>query len=367
MRRWLCALQIGVLSSVLWPAVASASLGDSFAPQPIDLSTQLFARLFGEASDRDAAFNAAAGDPLAETPLRDFAFRVDDTTIATVSAPAIVAQLPVPNSSLSDASFAPPTPLRSSSNLNSIADLGAQLRVPAVEYYESAAPVPTNAPATHRFDLSGLEVAPVPPAAFAPTLEASSPNETSAGVKMPVRLGKLRFSPHAEAALAQSPQTTFDNGALGAGATLNVRAGARNLGVDLSSQLEHATLSAPQFSTTGTTSTLNLAGDNLPVFVPAYADVSAHTLSAGVTVPVTRSLNANLQFDTQHLLGTYSQPGASTLDANNTIYGAQLTYNIPRSSSAISFSASQYHFQDNILPSNALTQTNANVNFTIKF
>ena len=103
------------------------------------------------------------------------------------------------------------------------------------------------------------------------------------------------------------------------------------------------------------------------MFVPAYADVSAHTLSTGVTVPVTRSLTANLQFDTQHLLGTYGQPGMSNLDANNTIYGAQLTYKIPRWSSAISFSASQYHFQDNLVPSNALTQTNANVNFTIKF
>ena len=362
MRRWLCALQIGVLTAVLWPGIASASLADSFAPQPIDLSAKLFARLFGESTDSQAAFNAEAGDPLAETPLRDLAFRVDDTAIATVNTPTIVVQLPAPSASLSDASFAPPP-----SRANSIAGLSAQLRVPAVEYYEEAAPVPTDAPATHRFGLSGLRIASVSSPAFAPTLEASAPGETSAGVKMPVRLGKLRFSPHAEAALTQNVQPDFNTGALGAGATINVRAGARNLGVDLSSQLEHATLSAPQFSTSGTSTTLNLAGDNLPVFVPAYADVSAHTLSTGVTVPVTRSLTANVQFDTQHLLGTYSQPGASGLDANNTIYGAQLTYNIPRSTSAISFSASQYHFQDNLMPSNALTQTNANVNFTIKF
>ena len=363
MRRWLCVLQIGVLTSVLWPGIASASLGASFAPQPIDLSAQLFARLFGESTDRDAAFSAEAGDPLAETPLRDLAFRVDDTAIEAATTPTIVVQVPAPSTSLADASFAPPAP----SHTESISDLSAQLHVPAVEYYEGAAPVPTDAPATHRFDLSGLQVAPLPSAAFGPTLETSSPVETSAGVKMPVRLGRLRFSPHAEAALTQNAQPSFNNGALGAGATLNVRAGARNVGVDLSSQLEHATLSAPQFSTGGASTTLNLAGDNLPVFVPAYADVSAHTLSTGVTVPVTRSLTANVQFDTQHLLGTYSQPNVSNLDANNTIYGAQLTYNIPRSSSAISFSASQYHFQDNLMPSNALTQTNANVNFTIKF
>ena len=66
------------------------------------------------------------------------------------------------------------------------------------------------------------------------------------------------------------------------------------------------------------------------------------------------------------MLGGYA-PGVTGLDANNTIYGAQLTYNLPKSASAISFSASQYHFQDNLVPANALTQTSANVNFTIKF
>jgi len=358
MRRWLCALQIGVLTLVLWPGIALASFTDSFAPQPVDLSTQLFTRLFGEASDRDAA----------ETPLRELAFRFDESSVATVNARAVVAQLPAPNAPLADASFAPPTrSITLRPNSNSIADLSAQLRVPAVEYYESAVPVPTDAPASHRFDLAGLQVTPVPSAAFAPGLGVNAPGEQSAGVKLPVQLGKLHFSPHAEAALTPTLPTNFNSSALAAGATLNVRAGARNVGVDLSSQLEHATLSAPQFTTTGATPTLNLAGDNLPVFVPAYADVSGRTLATGVTVPVTRSLTANLQFDTQHLLGTYSQPGTSNLDANNTVYGAKLTYSIPRSASAISFSASQYHFQDNLVPSNALTQTNANVNFTIKF
>src|ERR1700678_3530643 len=101
MRRWLCVLQIGVLTSVLWPGIACASLADSFAPRSIDLSTQIFTRLFGESSDRVAA----------ETPLRDLAFRVDNTAIATVTAPTTVAQLPSPSASLADASFAPPTPL----------------------------------------------------------------------------------------------------------------------------------------------------------------------------------------------------------------------------------------------------------------
>lgn len=363
MRRWLCAMQIGVLTSVLLPSVASASLTSAFAPPTVDLSATLFARLFGESTDRQASFNAVAGDPLAETPLRDLAFRVNPVAQAVV-VETVASQLPVPSLNLSDPSFAPPAAPRAS-----LADLSAQLHVPAVEYYESAEPAPTDAPATRRFDLDGLQVSPAQISDFAsaPQPAAASDSAQGASVSIPLHLGKVRFSPHAEAAQSQNLQTNFATGALGAGATFSVRAGSRNLGVDLSSALEHSTLSAPQFSAAGAAPAVGLAGNNLPVFVPAYADVSTHTLSTGLTVPVTRALTANVQFNSQHLLGGYGVPGVSGLDANNTIYGAQLTYNLPKSSSAISFSASQYHFQDNLIPANALTQTNANVNFTIKF
>ncbi|MGC2130950.1 MAG: hypothetical protein WA629_12745 [Candidatus Aquilonibacter sp.] len=365
MRRWLCVLQIGVLTSVLATGVASASLqgaNSAFAPPAVDLTATLFTRLFGESTDREASFNAAAGDPMAETPLRDLAFRVNPVAQTTV-VETVASQLPVPNLDLSDPSFAPPSQPRAS-----IADLSAKLRVPAVEYYESADPVPTDAPATHRFDLDGLQVRSAQVSDFAPGPQQPAESQTPQGANLsiPLQIGKVRFAPHAEAAQAQNLQTNFATGALGAGATLNVRAGSRSLGVDLSSALEHSTLTAPEFSPVGAPPALGLAGNNLPVFVPAYADVSTHTLSTGLTVPVTRALTANVNFNSQHLLGGYA-PGVAALDANNTIYGAQLTYNLPRTSSAISFSASQYHFQDNLVPANALTQTTANVNFTIKF
>ena len=365
MRRWLCAMQIGVLTSVLSCGVASASLNSAtsaFSPPAIDLTATLFTRLFGESTDREASFNAVAGDSMAETPLRELAFRVSPVAQATV-VETVASQLPVPTLDLSDPSFAPPSQPRAS-----IADLSAQLRVPAVEYYESAEPVPTDAPATHRFDLDGLHVSSAQVSDFAP--DQSQPVEyqptQGASVSIPLQIGKVRFSPHAEAAQVQNLQTNFATGALAAGATLNVRAGSRNLGVDLSSALAHSTVTAPEFSPVGAPPTLGLAANNLPVFVPAYADVSTHTLSTGLTVPVTRALTANVNFNSQHLLGGYV-PGVAPLDANNTVYGAQLTYKLPRTSSAISFSASQYHFQDNLVPANALTQTNANVNFTIKF
>jgi hypothetical protein len=357
MRRWLCAMQVGVLVAVLCSGVAVASMNAApdgmFAPQPFDFSAQLFARCFGESVDQQAAaFDA---------PLRGVAFQTKVATPIATAQP--VATGSVPTISVSDPSFvAPPLPDKQIS----LAQLSAQPRVPAVEYYQSALPAPTDAPASHRFDLSSLQMSQAQLNGFAATAQAAgASNLESTGAYLPIRVGKLSFAPHAEAGQSSALQTNSTNGAVGAGATLNVRAGARNLGVDLSSQLEHVTLAAPQYGSTGASAPA-LTGAQLPVFVPAYADVSAQTISTGVTVPVSRKLTASVQYDMQHLLGAYGVPGAMNLDANNTIYGAQLTYNL-KNWSAISLSTRQYHFQDNLLPSNALTQINTNLNFTIKF
>jgi hypothetical protein len=356
MRRWLCTLQIGALASVLCSGVAAASMttpDGTFAPRAFDFSAQLFARCFGESIDQQPASF--------DTPLRGVAFATKVTTpvataqpVATGSAPAI---------SVSDPSFAvAPLPVKQVS----LGQLSAQTGLPAVGYYESALPVPTDAPTSHRFDLSSLQMSAAQLNGFAATAQAAgASNLQSAGAYVPVRVGKLSFAPHAEAGQSSALQANTTNGAVGAGATLNVRAGARSLGVDLSSALERVTLAAPQYGSTSASAPA-LTGAQLPVFVPAYADVSAQTISTGVTVPVTRKLTASVQYDMQHLLGAYGVPGAANLDANNTIYGAQLTYNL-KGWSAISLSTRQYHFQDNLLPSNALTQINTNLNFTIKF
>jgi hypothetical protein len=348
MRRWMSALLVGVLVAVLWPRVASAST--LFAPQSIDLSAQLFARCFGEPTDdAQATFTAS---------LTDIALRFTPTVlhVVNVASTASKLELPLPSRhiSLADPSYSPPQLAG-----ESLSQVAAQFSVPAVGYYESALPLPTDAPATHHFDIADFE-------SGAAQIDAGT---NDASVKVPLRVGHVQFAPHAEAQAASAPQTTLGDTTLGAGTTFDIRAGKRSLGLDLTSQLEHVTLNAPEFSATGSSSQLatGLTGDNLPVFVPAYADVSAKTLSTGVSVPVTRALTASVQYDTQHLLGTYSSSGSLGLDANNTIYGAQLTFQLPKSTSAISLGMRQYRYQDNIVPSNALTTTNTNVNFTIKF
>ena len=345
MRRLWSASLSGVLLAVLCPAMSPASSLHVFAPAKVDLAAQLFARCFDEASDRGAAYDA---------PLRGLAFRVASPAEPHTAGPPLPA-LPQPKFALAGPSFTLP-PIKAS-----IADIAAQYRVPAVGYYENAEPLPTDAPATARFDLDGLQS----DAAQVAT------NELSASEQIPLAVGNVRFAPHAEvAASRQATQAALSAQTLGAGSTFNIRAGRRNLALDLSSAIEHANLNAPEFAAPGASAQFDtgVTGEHLPVFVPAYADVNTHTLGTGVTVPVARSLTANLQYDTQHLLGTNGVPGTSSyIDANNTIYGAQLTFRLPKSSSAISLQMRQYRYQDNLVPANSLTQTNANLNFTIKF
>jgi hypothetical protein len=359
MRRWYCVLQIGVLVGVLWSGVASAAM-THFAPPPaVDLSARLYARLFGEST-------APHGEAPFATPRAELVQLAQRLFAPADFLPAVV--------NLSDASFAP-APIKAS-----LPQLSAQFHVPATAYYESVEPLPADAPASQRFDLSESAISAARGAIFAPSsfgaTEPASGQDASSfaatgRMQLPVRLGRLRFDPHAEASFSAGVQSPFSDRSLGAGATLNLRAGARNLGVDVSSAVEHLTLVAPQFNPSlGQASpTIGLAGSDLPIFVPAYADVSAQTLSTGLNVPVTRSLTAHLQYDTQHLLGTYGASGFTGVDANNTIYGEQLTFTLPKKpNTAILFSAKQYRYQDNLVPASAaVTQNDADLRFIVKF
>lgn len=360
-RRWLCITQIGALLAVFCCGVASANM-TAFDPPAVDLSASLFAQCFGESSDRVASFSAASGDATAESPLRDLALRFDP------QAPAVAGVQSVNLPYLSARIFATPAFDAPVAMHAELPQMSTALRAPVIEYYQSAAPQPTDAPLSHRFALGDVHVTNNAPSfQLAPSDVNATLAARGASVDVPLQLGRVRFSPHAAAGFSDSDQNSIAARSLAAGATLDVRAGVRNLGVDLSSSLEHVTLAQPQYSTS-TGPSVGLSGEALPVFVPAYADVSAKTISTGVTVPVTRSLTANVQYDTQHLLGGYgTTPGLTGLDANNTIYGAQLTFKLPRSSSAISLSARQFHYQDNLVPSNAVTQTNAALNYTVKF
>lgn len=380
MRRSQSMLAIGVLATVLAPGAARATYLPTPTATAAAIARTLFARCFGEAEDRVAAHFAAQGRELAESPLREHAFVVqvtrDDaplTLVLPALSPATLAARYL------DEIVAPSARPLAAPPLATVAPEDSAAPAP-IALYRGVDPQPTGAPSMRRFDLRTgtssrfVTFSPVllPALGFdggagAPDAAAALPH-AQAGVAVPMRVGHVRFETHAEAAQAQSSQLSLNDRALGAGATFDVRAGRRTFGVDLSSKFEHLTLQAPQFdaSSFDRSANIGIGANQLPVFVPAYADVSKHTLSAGLAVPITRRLTASLQYDTQHLLGGYGVPGANNLDARNDIYGARVTFQLPKSASLLSLSAKQYRYQDNLTPT-TFTQTSANVDFTIKF
>jgi hypothetical protein len=252
---------------------------------------------------------------------------------------------------------------------------------PLVGYYQGAGPVPSAAPATRRFDLGSVSVSAAQPLTFSPVLNpqgsfdatasgslAGAVAAEGASVALPLRVGRVRLTTHADAAQAEQPNLALTDQALGTGATFDVRAGARNLGLDVSSHYEHFTVNQPGLSGNAfdSSASYGLSNGTIPVFVPAYADVSKRTYSAGIAVPITQRFSANLQYDTQHLFGGYGAPGIENLDANTSIYGARFTYALPKNAS-LSLTARQYRYQDNLNLTNAYTQTSANVDLTVKF
>jgi hypothetical protein len=74
----------------------------------------------------------------------------------------------------------------------------------------------------------------------------------------------------------------------------------------------------------------------------------------------------NLQYNAQFYSGSYSTL-QQNIDERKDSYLGNLTYQIPRSSSAIVFSAKQYHYRDAFVPAYNVTQNRADLNFTVKF
>jgi hypothetical protein len=107
--------------------------------------------------------------------------------------------------------------------------------------------------------------------------------------------------------------------------------------------------------------------ENLPAFIAPYTSVSRSSLNAAFAVPVTPRLMLGFGYDTEHLLGGYGAPGLDSLDARNDMYSGRLTFLLPHFSSALSLSAQQYRYQDNLLPTDAYTQLRESLDLTIKF
>jgi hypothetical protein len=186
----------------------------------------------------------------------------------------------------------------------------------------------------------------------------------------PTQAGSVEFGGREAESPAASPQSALHDSTYGAGANFDVRAGKRTMRLDLSSEYEHVGRNdgtASSVSTLDSAASWQLPGGT-PLVVPSYADLNRLSLGAGFSVPVTKAVTLNLNYDAQHLYGGYGLlPGVANLDTINNSYGGKLTFDIPRTSSSLSISAYQDRFQDATLPLGGSTQTREDVNFTVKF
>ncbi len=228
--------------------------------------------------------------------------------------------------------------------------------------------------------------------AFAP----AAPSAASFGI--PVHLGGLTLGAGLGAQqVATASTSAFDSGPacasvvscgmispnplrddrISAGTTFNVRAWGRPIALNLGASYDRLTRTDRNAFTPLTPSGLLQSGDGatlsaLPDAGPIslnsnFVDVTRRSLDAHAAVPLTRQVTLNLQYNAQYYAGSYATLGAQSVDQRNDAYLGNITYTIPRTSSAIVFSAKQYRYWDAFVPTYNLTQNRADLNFTVKF
>jgi hypothetical protein len=363
-RRVVGVVTAAALMLALGPAVAAAG-GLGAGSSRFDLGSQLMLRLFGETSDSTASFAAMHGDRSSESPLRDLAL-----------GPASVAK---PDASSAIAVAEDHMSLRDLAQYQG-SDFGGAPQMSDQQYVVRFTPSSASqnggdslVPPVDHFTVAYQPVPPEPAISPAPGTLAFAPPELRVPdyLATTAQAGSLEFEGRESGVSSQAVQDAVRDTTYGAGANFDVRAGQRNVNLNLSSEYEHVGRNdANAFSVSsldsGSSWQLPSAG-GMPLTVPSYADLNRLSLGAGLSVPVTRGLTLDLNYDAQRLYGGYGLPGLVNLDTLNNTYGGKLTFNIPKISSSLSISAYQDRFQDNILQLNGSTQTREDVNFTVKF
>lgn len=227
---------------------------------------------------------------------------------------------------------------------------------------------------------------------YTPALQSLSEN-----VNVPVRVGGVHFSGVVSGSEAQTTRQdamramqlcgTTDEAAacpylhdervqnLAAGTAFNVRAGNTQLNLQVSGSVGH--LSARdgalfQYAPLDPDTQLNPGtaaspADSSLLYYPGLTDVVRHGVNARVAVPVSRAVTIGLQYDRSHYQGNYGDLLMPGLDARKDTYLGNVTYQLPNSSSLLTLSARQYRYQDSAAPNFNLTQTRADLSFTVKF
>jgi hypothetical protein len=386
------AVIVMAVAFVGMPSPGVAYQAPELAVPTVSLSAQLMLRVFGEVSDSRASAAAAYGDRVSESPLRGLAlgasvsqsetrdFATSDRFVAFDSPAADNGTFDLPanlkdSALLSGLRFAAPstaTDLGSESNQASFSSPSTF----TTGQYEPVAPLVTVSPLPGSVSfgpsLGGAGAAAGGSSTSETFRDAFTPaGATGSSVSVPatVRVGPLQVRTHFEGATVDSKSPSLLDKGYGAGANFDVRAGARNVNVDLSSGYERLTSNgatgyAPLPASAS--SPWQLPADGVPV-VPNYAELSRVSIGAAVGVPVVTGLTLNLNYGAGRMFGGYGLPGLTNFGATDNTYGGKLTFEMPHSANTLSISARALHYQDGLAPANTFTQTREDVNFTVKF
>ncbi|MBC5815291.1 MAG: hypothetical protein GIW97_02010 [Candidatus Eremiobacteraeota bacterium] len=211
----------------------------------------------------------------------------------------------------------------------------------------------------------------------------------SQGVKVslstPVRLGAYTVQGNFGAAHLQelaanaytvNPAVRGTQDSLSAGASFDLRALGRPVSLDLSASLEQLHRN-DSTALTYLPYNGNAQGPDPGQFAtapaalgqtynPNFVNITRRSLNAAAAMPLGHDLRLSLQYNTQYYTGSYSSLNQN-IDGRKDFYLGNLTYTIPHTASAITFSAKQYRYRDAFVPNYNLTQNRADLNFTVKF
>jgi len=274
----------------------------------------------------------------------------------------------------------------------------SQLQAPALALADSAAPA-TEARALASVAATRLEATPAdsgdavsatgmqsaPPVHFG-TYEPYIPTLAGAAVASAVpSMDSVHLDADAFRTMSQcgttddaAPCTSISNESgsrFSAQTNFSVRAGNEQLRVQLAGSIERITQPQtatfpympldpdPQFSA----SSAATADPQAPMLTyPGVTNLVKHGAGAALAVPITRQLTLGVGYETQRYQGDYGSLAAPALTARKDAYLGGLSYQL-NPSSAITLSGGQYRYQNGLAPDFNLTQTRADLNFTVKF
>ena len=108
-------------------------------------------------------------------------------------------------------------------------------------------------------------------------------------------------------------------------------------------------------------------GGNTVPFYANYTNIYHNTVAAAATMPVTKDVVFGASYNMQTYHGSNGTTLSQNIAENKTTYLTTLTYNIPKTTSAVTFAFRNLKYTDYVLPAFNTDINKEDVNFVIRF